>query len=247
MDALLATLMAPHTVYILLVIFGAVVVRAAFGFGDVLVSVPILVLFVSPKLVVPLMGLVGATNALLILLRERNAVKWRPVRYLLMASLVGVPIGAAMLKWLPESTINFSLGLMLVGFCVWSLLGRKSVELKSPMWAWPFGFGAGVMGGAVTATGPPVVVYSTTQGWAPDESRATMQGFFFPNGLFILVSHWLAGLWTPEVMRTYALTVPVCLLAVPIGGAIAAKMSRQRFELFTMMVLLGTGLLLVLG
>ena len=193
------------------------------------------------------MGLVGATNALLILLRERNAVKWRPVRYLLMASLVGVPIGAAMLKWLPESTINFSLGLMLVGFCVWSLLGRKSVELKSPMWAWPFGFGAGVMGGAVTATGPPVVVYSTTQGWAPDESRATMQGFFFPNGLFILVSHWLAGLWTPEVMRTYALTVPVCLLAVPIGGAIAAKMSRQRFELFTMMVLLGTGLLLVLG
>ena len=247
MDALLATLMAPHTVYILLVIFGAVVVRAAFGFGDVLVSAPILVLFVSPKLVVPLMGLVGATNALLILLRERNAVKWRPVRYLLMASLVGVPIGAAMLKWLPESTINFSLGLMLVGFCVWSLLGRKSVELKSPMWAWPFGFGAGVMGGAVTATGPPVVVYSTTQGWAPDESRATMQGFFFPNGLFILVSHWLAGLWTPEVMRTYALTVPVCLLAVPIGGAIAAKMSRQRFELFTMMVLLGTGLLLVLG
>ncbi len=247
MDVLLTTLAAQNTVLILLVIFGAVIVRAAFGFGDVLVSVPILVLFVSPKLVVPLMGLVGATNALLILLRERGSVKWRPVRYLLMASVLGVPIGASLLKWLPESTINFALGVMLVGFCVWSLMGRRSVQLESPMWAWPFGFGAGVMGGAVTATGPPVVLYSTTQGWAPEESRATMQGFFFPNGVFILVSHWFAGMWTPEVIQTFVLTIPVCLLAIPIGTALAARMSRERFERFTMVVLLATGVLLVLG
>ena len=247
MDALLTTLLAQHTGLILLVIFGAVIVRAAFGFGDVLVSVPILVLFVSPKLVIPLMGMVGATNALLILLRERSSVKWRPVRYLLMASVLGIPIGVSLLKWLPEATINFALGLMLVGFCIWSLLGRKTVRLESPMWAWPFGFGAGVMGGAVTATGPPVVLYSTTQGWSPEESRATMQGFFFPNGVFILVSHWFAGMWTPEVVQTYVLTIPICLLAVPIGTALAARMSRQRFERFTMLVLLGTGVLLVLS
>jgi len=247
MEALFTLLVAQNTALILLVIFGAVIVRAAFGFGDVLVSVPILVLFVSPKLVVPLMGLVGATNALIILLRERSSVKWRPVRYLLMASILGVPLGVALLKWLPESTINFTLGVLLVGFCIWSLLGKKSVQLKSPMWAWPFGFGAGVMGGAVTATGPPIVLYSTTQGWVPDESRATMQGFFFPNGVFILVSHWLAGLWTVEVIQTYALTIPVCLIAVPIGTALAARMSRERFERFTMLVLLGTGVLQVLS
>jgi|MDTA01.1.fsa_nt_gb hypothetical protein len=247
MDAFLLTAADPLTACMLLVVFCAVIVRAAFGFGDVLVSVPILVLFVDPRLVIPLMGLVGATNALLLLLRERTAVQWRPVRFLLMASVVGVPIGAWLLTWVPAQTINIALGLVLVAFCMWSLNGRSSRKLKSPFWAFPFGFGAGLMGGAVTATGPPIVVYSTTQEWAPDERRATMQGFFLPNGLFVLVSHFVNDLWTPKVLHIYALTIPVCILAVPIGAALAARWSRERFERFTLIVLLGTGVLLLLS
>ena len=247
MEALLLTAADPTTLLILCVIFGAVIVRSAFGFGDVLVSVPILVLFVDPRHVVPLMGLVGATNALLLLIRERGAVQWRPVRYLLMASVVGVPIGVWLLTWVSPRAINLSLGIMLVLFSLWSLTGRRSIRLTSPVWAWPFGFGAGLMGGAVTATGPPIVLYSTTQEWAPQQRRATMQGFFLPNGLFVLVSHFVAGLWTPEVLRTYALTVPVCLLALPVGGWIAHRLSPSRFEFLTFMVLLVTGVLLLFG
>ncbi len=247
MDLLLHAMSDPQTWLMLLVIFGAVMVRAAFGFGDVLVSVPILVLFVSPKMVVPLMGMVGVSNSLVMLLRERTSVQWRPVRYLLMASVLGVPVGVLLLRLLPDSAINFGLGVLLVAFCVWSLFGRKVVRLTSPMWAWPFGFGAGVMGGAVTATGPPVVLYSTTQGWSPEESRATMQGFFLPNGIFVVISHWFADLWTAEVVTTYALALPVCLVAIPVGGALAARMSRKKFERFTMIVLLGAGVLLVLS
>ena len=247
MDAFWVMLAAPETWLMLSVIFFAVLVRAAFGFGDVLVSVPILLLFVSPKLVVPLMGLVGATNAFLMLMRERPAVQWRPVRFLLMASIVGVPLGVALLHWLSERAINLGFGVLLVAFCVWSLFGKKTPKLVSPMWAWPFGFGAGVMGGAVTATGPPVVMYSTTQGWSPEESRATMQGFFLPNSLFILVSHAVSGLWTADMFRLYLLVVPLCLLAIPVGSAVAGRMSKPRFEVFTMLVLLFSGVLLVLN
>ncbi len=247
MDALLAVWMTPDTATMLLVIFAAVVVRAAFGFGDVLVSVPILLLFSSPLLVVPLMGMVGATNALLMLVRERPSVQWKPVRFMLMASVLGVPVGVMMLQWLPASQINVGLGLGIIAFCVWSLLGRKTVHLPSPLWAWPFGFGAGVMGGAVTATGPPVVLYSTTQGWSPEESRATMQGFFLPNGIFILISHWFADLWTSEVLALYLATIPVCLIAIPLGSALARRLSPIRFEQLTMVVLLGAGTLLVLN
>ena len=245
MEEIWSMMLLTETWLLLLVVFGAVLVRAAFGFGDVLVSVPILVLFVSPKLVIPLMGIVGATNALLMLLRDRPSVQWRPVRYLLMASFVGVPLGVLLLKWLPETTINRGLGVLLVAFCVWSLLGRKTLRLTSPLWAWPFGFGAGVMGGAVTATGPPIVLYSTTQGWTPDESRATMQGFFLPNSIFILISHWLAGMWTADVLRTYILVLPICFIAIPLGAALALRLSRGRFEFLTMLVLLGAGLLLI--
>ena len=247
MDALLILATDPTTVAIMAVIFGAVVVRSAFGFGDVLVSVPILTLFVSPKMVIPLMGMVGATNALLMLWRERGEVRWHPVRFLLMASVVGVPIGVILLHWLPERWINLGLGVMLILFCVWSLSGRTSVRLNSSFWALPFGFGAGVMGGAVTATGPPIVIYSTTQDWAPEERRATMQGFFLPNGIFVLISHAIAGFWTTEVLATYVLAVPVCLLALPVGAFLASRLCQSRFETMTFLVLLGTGVLLVFG
>ena len=247
MDAFLVMLAAPETWLMLFVIFFAVLVRAAFGFGDVLVSVPILMLFVSPKLAVPLMGLVGATNAFMMLIRERSAVQWRPVRYLLMASVLGVPLGVLLLHWLSERAISLGFGILLVAFCVWSIFGKKTPQLISPIWAWPFGFGAGVMGGAVTATGPPVVMYSATQGWTPEESRATMQGFFLPNSMFILVSHAVSGLWTAEMFRLYFMVVPLCLLAIPLGGALASRMSRARFEVFTMVVLLLSGVLLVLN
>jgi uncharacterized membrane protein YfcA len=101
------------------------------------------------------------------------------------------------------------------------------------------------MGGAVTATGPPIVLYSATQGWTPEESRATMQGFFFPNSIFILSSHWWADMWTTEVVHTYVLTLPVCLFALPLGSALAMRMSRTLFEKLTMMVLFSAGLLLI--
>ena len=77
-------------------------------------------------------------------------------------------------------------------------------------------------------------------------STLAVPGLGVPNGLFVLVSHAVAGLWTPEVLRTYALTVPVCLLALPVGAALAARMSRERFERFTLVVLLATGVLLLL-
>jgi uncharacterized membrane protein YfcA len=222
-------------------------VRAVFGFGDVLVSVPILVLIIGPKVAVPLMAIVGATNALLILARERGSVEWKPVRYLLMASVVGVPLGVGALKFWPERWITFALGLLLVGFCVWSLTGRRAVRLSSPRWAWPFGFAAGFMGGAVTSTGPPIVIYATTQGWKPQQMRATMQGFFLPNGVFIIVAHALGGLWTPAVGYLYLCILPLLFLALPLGNLLAGRLSAARFEQLTFVVLLGTGVLLLVA
>ncbi len=246
-EAVLQVAQASHMPVVLGVIFMAVIIRAIFGFGDVLVSVPILTLIIGPREAVPLMGLVGATNALLILIRERRGVHWRPVRYLLMASVVGIPLGAWSLAVLPERWIAVALGLVLIGYCTWALAGRRVVRLHSPRWAWPFGFGAGLMGGAVAATGPPIVVYSSTQGWSPAEMRATMQGFFLPNGILILGSHLVGGLWTPSILATYVLTLPLIAVALPLGARLGGRLSAPRFEQLTLLLLLGTGLLLLVS
>ena len=60
------------------------------------------------------------------------------------------------------------------------------------------------------------------------------------------LSHGLAGLWTPEVLHIYLLALPVCLVALPVGGWLTGRLSKPRFERFSFFVLLCTGLLLVL-
>jgi len=246
-DAFGLVLQSPDLPVVLGVIFAAIIIRAIFGFGDVLVSVPILALIIGPREAVPLMGLVGATNALVILIRERRGVHWQPVRYLLMASICGIPLVAWSLQVLPERWIVIALVLVLIAYCAWALLGRMAIRLHSPRWAWPFGFGAGLMGGAVAATGPPIVVYSSTQGWSPTEMRATMQGFFLPNGIFIIISHFMGSLYTSSVLCTYVLTLPLIAMGLPIGAKIGGRISAPRFEQLTQVVLLGTGVLLLVS
>jgi uncharacterized membrane protein YfcA len=77
--------------------------------------------------------------------------------------------------------------------------------------------------------------------------RATMQGFFLPNGLFILVSHLVGGLWTPSVLYTYLLTLPLIAVGLPLGARIGGRISAPRFEQLTQLVLLGTGVLLLVS
>jgi len=43
----------------------------------------------------------------------------------------------------------------------------------------PFGFLAGILGGAYNANGPPIVIYGVMRGWKKEAFRASLQGFFF--------------------------------------------------------------------
>lgn len=113
-------------------------------------------------------------------------------------------------------------------------------------WAYLFGFVAGVLGGAYNTNGPPVVIYGALNRWPPERFRATLQGYFLPTGLFILVGHGLGGLWTAQVLRLYALALPVVLIAILLGGKLNRRISPGRFEKFIYMTLVGLGLLLLM-
>jgi uncharacterized membrane protein YfcA len=103
------------------------------------------------------------------------------------------------------------------------------------------------MGGAVAATGPPIVVYSSTQGWTPSQMRATLQGFFLPNGIFIIISHFMGRVNTSSVLCTEVFTLPLIAVGLPIGAEFGGRISAPRFEQLTQVVLLGTGVLLLVS
>ena len=120
--------------------------------------------------------------------------------------------------------------MVIIAFSIYNLLKPQLAAVVSQRTAYLFGFFAGILGGAYNANGPLVVTYGTLRNWPSESFRATLQGYFFPIGLLIVVSHGLAGLWTTEVITLYALSLPVVVLALLVGRRINHSIPAARFE-----------------
>src|SRR3954452_19975576 len=89
---------ADHTTLpVLSVIFLATLVRSAFGFGEALVAVPLLALFIPVQVAVPLATLLSVTVAGLILAQDWRKVHVRSAWWLVLPTMFGIPIGLLVL------------------------------------------------------------------------------------------------------------------------------------------------------
>ncbi len=233
-------------VVVLVVLCLSAFVRSAVGFGDALIAMPLLVLIVGARVATPLVAMGSSTIAFTILLGAWRGVDLRATWRLVLSTLLGIPIGLIFLKGASEGLVKGVLGAVLVAYGVYNLWGFKMPALGNEKLSYLFGFVAGVLGGAYNTNGPPVLIYGMLRGWTPERFRATLQGYFLPAGLAILISHGLAGLWTPEVVRLYVLALPLILGAVLLGGWVNRRVNGDRFQRIVYALLVLMGLLLFL-
>jgi uncharacterized membrane protein YfcA len=144
-----------------------------------------------------------------------------------------------------ESLVKGLLAAVIIVFSAYSLLGGRDRELPDDRFAWLFGFGAGVLGGAYGMNGPPLVIYGSLRKWSPQHFRATLQGYFLPASLAGMWGYSLAGLWTPAVSRFYLLSLPFVILATFIGRVLNRRIGAQRFLLYVHVSLIAIGLVLL--
>ena len=216
-------------------------VRSTFGFGNALVAMPLLVMVIGVKEATPLVALAGLVIALNMLIREWRDLVWKDTLVLLISSLAGLPLGLLLLTSFPENVVRIILGVILIGFGLYNLLGIKIQVLESPALAVPFGFLAGILGGAYNANGPPVVIYGMMRGWKKEAFRASLQGFFFVSSLMIVAGHAISGLWSEQILKSFFISLPVVVLAVLLGELIAKKITQENFNrvIYIFLVLMG--------
>jgi len=230
----------------MLVIFVATLIRTVFGFADALVAMPLLVMIVGLQVAAPLVALMSLTNALVIFILNRKAMYWKGALRLILASIVGIPIGLYLLKGINEQFMRALLAVILISFSLFKLYNPEFGKLKDERWAGVFGLIAGVLGGAYNVNGPAVVVYASMRTWSPDSFRATLQGYFFLTGIFIVAGHAMGGLWTDEVLKLYLYSLPVLALAYIPGSLIHKIIPAAKFDkaVYILLLMLGGYLLM---
>jgi uncharacterized membrane protein YfcA len=230
-----------------LVLFGATVIRAVFGFGDALVAMPLMSLVVGVGTATPVMGLASLVIALGVLLTSWRHVDMTAVWRLLVASLVGIPVGVLMLKGVDAHVLRIGLGVIVAGFGVYRLTWPRLPELHSPSWALFFGLVGGCLGGAYNIGGPPLVVYGAMRRWDPHRFRGTLQATMLGTSVLIAAAHGFAGLWTEDVWRLFLVSIPAVLLAIVLGKNLATLMKPEAFERYLSLALVILGLMLLVG
>jgi hypothetical protein len=228
------------------VLFLATVIRSAFGFGEALVAVPLLALAIPVEVAAPVAVLVSITVALIVVLQDWRHIHVRSAVWLVVPTLLGIPLGLIVLKTVPEAVVKAVLAVVIMAFSAWSLMPRARFELENDRLAGLFGFAAGILGGAYGMNGPPLAMYGSLRRWPPANFRATLQGYFLPASLAGMAAYWVAGLWTPVVNRFYVLSLPGVLLGIFLGRIVNRRMDARQFVLYVHAGLIAIGLILLL-
>lgn len=153
-------------------------IRAYAGFGAALVWSSGLTLIAAPREVVPLVLLLDVVIAVALLPGLRADVQWRSVRPLFAGAVAGLPAGVAVLAHLPQRAMQLAVSSAVLVAAVVIGLGVQVRRMPSRLATAGVGALSGVLNGATSAGGPPVVVFylGTPVGMAA--GRASMNAYF---------------------------------------------------------------------
>ncbi len=173
-----------------LVMAAASLVLGLAGFGNALVAMAFLPYFMPPATAIAVLTIYTIVFALAIFVPVRQHLTPRGVTYLLVGTVLGTPLGVWIIVTFSAAILNRTIGAVLVMVVLLEWAGVYPERLPGRRWAIGAGLVAGMTGGAVGMPGPPVVLYSTTQGWSRQTIKANLQMFFFVNQVVILAGYW---------------------------------------------------------
>lgn len=224
-----------------IIVFFAGVTQGVSGFGSILLCLPLLAIFLDIKIVIPLAALFGLSISTILLTQLWKHMEWKKIYPLFLGAFPGVPVGVFFLKKLDKGPIHWILGIMLISYSLYSLFLRSSSKGIKEQWAYPFGFFSGYLGGALGASGPPVIVYTSLQTWSKDKIKVTLQGFFLVLGTTVVFFHAINGLTTLTVLRFFLVGLPLLIAGTYVGSFFYGKMAEEGYKrtMFILLAFLG--------
>lgn len=239
--------MDTSTIFILLIVFTATLIRSTFGFGESLIAVPLLLFFIPIEIAVPLSVLVSIAIAAVVVVQDRRQIHFASAKWLVIFTIPGIPLGLFILVYGNEHVIKLGLGLLIILYSMYSLRGSRKVNLEKDHLSWLFvcGFLSGIFGGAYGLNGPPLVIYGNMRNWTSQHFRATLQAYFLPASILGMLGYWYQGLWNNEVTHYFLVSIPAIIPALFLGRYLNRRLKGEAFFKYIYAGLIIIGLVLI--
>ena len=217
-------------------------VQSLVGFAGSLFAIPLFALFMSPREAVPAYALLMLVIDIFLVCEGRRHIEWRSVRGLLIGGLPGIPIGAFALKHLPVPIIGATISVVTLLFGI-LFLARVRVRLPAhPLTEPAVGLLSGVLGGGISESGPPVVVYGLAKDWAKDVFRSSLLAYFLCLAIAAAISYFAMGMVSNRMLMLSGIALLPALAAAHIGVLLKRRTNEKSFRFAVLVVIIVVGI-----
>ena len=182
--------------------------RGFSGFGGALIFMPAASALVGPSVAAPVLLMADGVLTVSFLPRAWKLARREDVALMAAGALIGVPIGALILKHADPLLLRWAISALAASMLVLLISGWRYHGTPYAGVTAIVGCVSGIFGGLAQMSGPPVVAYwlSSKEGHAT--VRASIILFFGATTLFTFLSYWVSGLLTAHSIVLAAAVAP---------------------------------------
>lgn len=210
----------------------AYTVKGLIGFGNPLISAPILSMQLDNIVITPGTLLLDCPVNGYITWKNRKNFQWRRILPLLLANLCGVIPGAWLLRFSLPWAIKTALGAVVVLLGVEMAtreLRPKREGIDRPWLRLAVAFFSGVCAG-VFGINMFIVAYLQRAAKDYGEFKGSMCFLFLGENLFRLCTYAVSGLLTREVLLFGAVSIPAAALAMALAGRLGPRLDENKLQ-----------------
>ncbi|QDC09920.1 sulfite exporter TauE/SafE family protein [Oceanicola sp. D3] len=219
-EALAAALAVPGIVWVLAAAGAAGLAYGFAGFGAALIFMPVAAARVGPVEAVTLEACMGLASVVTVLPRALKLADTRDTGLLLVASLIGLPLGVWLLKVADPEVMRWGICAVAALTLCALVAGWRRKTSDTPRALIGVGAASGALGGATGLTGPVMILFKLSGQGSAVEVRASTISFLTLLSMLLLPMLWLQGLIRVEALWLALLVVPVYALGALCGQAL---------------------------
>lgn len=233
-----------------LAVFIAYFLSATFGFGDALILLPILSIFIDIEIAIVFTGFWGFPQSIYQVLKYREEINWSFLKYFLPLVVPGVFFGIWLIIYVESIWIQTIISIIIIIYsCAnfWKFyINYLERERKI---APPFLFFGGMLYGTISSwtgtPGPISVIYLEYSGHYREKFIANNTAIVVLAGIFKLSLYLINNLFPLDYIWIFFIGLILCLIATRLGHIVTPKISIDKFRIIINLILLVVGIRLL--
>lgn len=233
---------------VIIIVAVSSVVKGVTGLGFTLLSFPLLLIWYTPKEIIPVLTVCNLIGSLMIVLQKKEKQLIDKNSYILIGvGAVFTILGVVALSSTDGTWLVRGAGIVFIILTILAFWGRKSEkkDFKTSVYA-IVGMLIGFLAGAVSVSGPPLVLFLNKINVSNLAFREITATFNLITAIIAVIGYWKADMFNEQSIKLILIFAPILFLGTIVGKKINTAISVSSFQILNIVITLFASIMFIL-